>query len=475
MWQEFHVLRYLSSPMKFRLRLLIAAFGVSFLLVAILSAISFLRFSQLASRMNSVESSHTAVRHINTLEQCLSELDKAEFRFLLTHDSSYLEPFTPTMHRIRIVGDSVRQLVSDNQRQLDRLVMFRSDLKLHMNALRSIWISGKLPDSANVIKVYQTHLQQIQKAQQTLETMAIAEDQELKARTAERENYAQLTVSMTKALGLVFGILTLVLFVLLIREFRRRIRYQGELQQKIMEIAQSKQELEQIAYATTHDLQEPLRKIQILADRWQHQQREGQRPDEHQTSERLMAAARRMQELVGDLMILTTLNDGAPATTASLSESYFSAETNLRDEILSADAIVTCGELPAIKGHPDQLKLLFRNLLENALKFARPGVQPVIEISARIAGVDELDADVDTGRQFHCISIRDNGLGFDNKLADRMFGIFRQLHTDKEGFEGKGTGLAICQRIMSNHRGRIIAHGFPNAGATFKLYFPIDS
>ncbi len=459
--------------MRFRLRLLIVAFAVSFLLVGILSAISFMRFSRLAGRMHAVESSHIVVGQINGLEQCLDELDKAEFRFLLTHDSSYLMSFTPVIHRIRLLSDSIQSLIPSQGLQTDRLVMFRSGLKLYLNALRRIWMSGKISDSAGVMKLYEENVLQLQKAQQTLESMAAAENIELKARTADRENYAQLTVAMTKALSLVFGLLTLILFIMLVREFRQRIRYQGELQQRMMEIAQSKQELEQIAYATTHDLQEPLRKIQILADRWQHQQREEARPDEHHTSERLMAAARRMQDLVGDLMILTTLNDGAPAVKAAISDALNGAVSSLSGEIHASGARITAGELPVIKGHPDQLRLLFRNLLENALKFARPGIVPEIEIDARIAGADEVDADVETGRQFHCIVIRDNGLGFDNKLADRMFGIFRQLHTGQEGFEGKGTGLAICQRIMSNHKGRIIAHGFPNAGATFKLYFPI--
>lgn len=461
--------------MRFRLRLLIVSFAVSFLLVAILSVISFLRFSRLASHMQSVESSHAVIRHLNTIQQCIAALDKAEFRFLLTRDSSYLAPLTPAIHRIRIVGDSIGALIPDDHRQTDRLVMFRSDLTLHMNALRRIWTSGSIPDTGSIVRIYHENFAQLEKARETLDNMAVAEDQELKTRTAERENYAQLTVSMTKALSLIFGFLTLVLFIMLVHEFRQRIRYQGELQQRMMEIAQSKQELEQIAYATTHDLQEPLRKIQILADRWQHQQREEQRSDEHHTSERLMAAARRMQELVGDLMVLTTLNDGAASMHTELGDAVRAAQANLREGIDAAGATITVDELPIIKGHPDQLKLLFRNLLENALKFTRPGIRPEIEIRARIADAEELEADVDTGRQFHCISIRDNGLGFDNKLADRMFGIFRQLHSGPDGFGGKGTGLAICQRIMSNHKGRIIAHGFPNAGATFKLYFPIQS
>ena len=128
--------------------------------------------------------------------------------------------------------------------------------------------------------------------------------------------------------------------------------------------------------------------------------------------------------------------------------------------------------LPVINGYPDQLNLLFKNMLDNALKFARPGERPVISVTVRKADAVELEDEVHTDRQYYCITITDNGIGFDNKMADKMFGIFRQLHTASDGFVGKGTGLAICQRIMSNHKGRITAHGFPNTGAIFKLYFP---
>jgi light-regulated signal transduction histidine kinase (bacteriophytochrome) len=303
--------------------------------------------------------------------------------------------------------------------------------------------------------------------------MSVAEDSVLKERTAERKSYEALTSAMIKTLGILFSVLTLVLFFMLLNEFRRRIRIQAELQQKMIEIGQSKQELEHIAYATSHDLQEPLRKIRILTDKWKHQQKqEALDDDTRDTLSRVAGAATRMQELVGELMTLTTLNAGLPPVACPLLEYVQHAMSVLAAPIKEKDARITIEALPEIQGYPDQLKLLFRSLMDNALKFARPEVPPEIRISMRIARSEELDAELHTDLQYFCILIEDNGIGFDNKMAEKMFGIFRQLHTVQEGYTGKGTGLAICRRIMTNHKGHILAHGFPDAGATFKLYFP---
>jgi signal transduction histidine kinase len=124
-------------------------------------------------------------------------------------------------------------------------------------------------------------------------------------------------------------------------------------------------------------------------------------------------------------------------------------------------------------GYPDQMKLLFRHLIDNALKFSKPSHHIQINIDYRKAGSVELSPQHQSDKQYYCISIEDNGIGFNNSQAEKMFGIFRQLHSAQEGYMGKGIGLAVCQRIMNNHHGHIVAHGFPNEGAMFKLYFPI--
>ena len=463
--------------MKFRFRLLFVAFAVSFLLVAALSAVSIIRFSQLSDRVISVEHSYQVANMINVLDESVRELDRNEFRFLVTGDSDFFQGFEKSAIQLRKTSDSLKALTSDNATQQSFIVMFESDLALYQAASKHAMTASLSPNSVHTSAPYQNSRVLMSSATKRLTQMAAEEDRLLKRRTVERENYRQFTAAMIKALSIVFGILTLILFFLLVHEFRSRVLYQEELQQKMIELGQSKQELEHIAYATSHDLQEPLRKIRILMDKWQHQQKNNNAitDESRDTLDRIVAAATRMQDLVGDLMILTTLSDTTELVACPLRRFAGNALESLSTRIAEKKARIDIGDLPVIKGHPDQLKLLFKNLLDNALKFTRPHINPVVSIMAHDAGSEELGQEMHTGRRYHCITIKDNGIGFDNKMADKMFGIFRQLHTEREGYIGKGTGLAICQRIMSNHKGRIIAHGFPGAGATFKLYFPVNS
>ena len=459
--------------MKFRLRLLLVAFAVSFLLVAALSALSISRFSQLRDRVDSVEHSYHLVNIINGLDEKVRELDMNEFRFLVTKDSSFFYGYEKAAIQVKRASDSLKALTRDNMTQQASVIMFESDMTLfHQASLDAI----KFPLSADSVMnsaAYQKSRLIMGSASKRLSQMTSEESGLLKKRTQERVSYQDHTDKMIKALSAVFGILTLILFFLLLSEFRKRLKYQARLQQKMIEIAQSKQELEHIAYATSHDLQEPLRKIRILTDKWQHRQAGPLPDDTGDTLNRVVAAATRMQELVSELMILTTLNDDAKRMACPLNEYLSAALHSLKGQIEAKGARIDVEKLPVVNGYPEQLRLLFKNLLDNALKFARPGEPPVISVTVRKTDSVELEGEVHTDRQYYCITIEDNGVGFDNKMADKMFGIFRQLHTVRDGYVGKGTGLAICQRIMSNHKGRINAHGFPNTGATFKLYFPI--
>jgi signal transduction histidine kinase len=460
--------------MKFRLRLLLVAFAVSFLLVGILSVVSISRFSRLSSRVNAVEHSYEVSNLINTLDEQVRELDKNEFRYLVSADNRFLREFEAAFHRIRKISDSLKALTLDNPAQQGHIVLFNSDMMLFNIAARNAMRANLPPDSIHASLPYQNSRTLLDTAEKRLDHMVTEQARFLKKRTAERVAYQQRTSDMTTALSVVFGILTLILFFLLLQELRKRLLYQTELQQKMTEVARSKQELEHIAYATSHDLQEPLRKIRILTDKWKHGQRHNPMTEEtRDTLNRIVGAATRMQELVSELMLLTTLNEGEQPVRCPLHDYVDHALESFSMQIYEKHARIEQEELPVVQGHPEQLRLLFRNLLDNALKFTRPGITPIVSISARKADGSELGQEIDTGQQYYCITIQDNGVGFDTKMADKMFGIFRQLHSAEDGNTGKGAGLAICQRIMSNHKGHIVAHGFPDAGATFKLYFPV--
>ena len=122
------------------------------------------------------------------------------------------------------------------------------------------------------------------------------------------------------------------------------------------------------------------------------------------------------------------------------------------------------------------MKILFTALLDNSLKFTREGVKPVIGLSCEIITGHEL-SEINPNllhKKFYRITVSDNGIGFDNKFMDKIFQVFQRLHPQQSEYDGKGIGLAICQRIMANHEGYILGHGAPDMGAKFKLFFPVE-
>ncbi len=458
--------------MRYQLRLLLSGFIVSFLVVVALAALSFFRIHRLDARISQVEHTYTVINTINLLNDGLQEMNRTSFRYATGGDTAFLERFNETEQRWNTFCDSLKRLTSDNPSQQASITMLRSDMSIYRAKSEHVMDSApRLPTELMLSEPYLTRRQNADSQTARLLHMKGLEFDLLRKRTDARKEYLELTSSLIRTLTLVFGLLTSVLFIFLLHEFRRRITYQTELQQKVAEIAQSKRELEHIAYATSHDLQEPLRKIRILTDRWQSRHQDALDAESKALMERIIGSAARMQDLVSELMILASLNDEKQRVACPLRQYAEAVIHDFAGVISAKDAGLHIDPLPVVLGYPDQLKLLFRNLLDNALKFSNPDAPLRISITSRAANGSELAADNDA--DYQCVIIEDNGLGFDNRQADKMFGIFRQLHGAGEGYTGKGTGLAICQRIMHNHRGTIVAHGFPGEGATFKLYFPV--
>jgi signal transduction histidine kinase len=460
--------------MKFKVRLLLVGFLVSFLLVAALSAISFIRTGRLGARVALVEHSYTVTNTINSLKEDLVAMDRTMFRYMVTNDSTYLPSFGTYAGSLQKSTDRLREITNADEKQQEHVITLQADEALYISDCRE-FLKLQFSDVQSLLasKAFLENKSKLQTLWNTLNDMADRENRLLAERTHDRRIYMQLTTSLIRVLSVVFSLITTLLFFLLLREFVKRQQYQAELQQRLAEIAQSKRELEHIAYATSHDLQEPLRKIRILTDKWYSQNKETLSEENVSILKRVSGSATRMHELVSELMVLASLNEDSKKVPCPL-EQYVNAACNQLTAIIAEkNARIDIEPLHTIPAFPEQLSLLFRHLIDNSLKFARPDTPLIITISGRRAGSTELFESNTDSIKYYCVSIADNGLGFDNRQVDKMFGIFRQLHTAQEGSSGKGMGLAICQRIMNNHRGHILAHGFPNEGATFKLYFPI--
>lgn len=248
--------------------------------------------------------------------------------------------------------------------------------------------------------------------------------------------------------------------------------------QYAMELEKRNKELEQFAYIAGHDLQEPLRKISTLGDFLAGKYADKLDEGGVDLVARIRSASQRMKKLIDDLLVYSEVSK-QPDTDKELFEvpadiqetlEYFEEQVTARGASINIESPFT------IYGNKSQLTQAFQNLISNSLKYAREGVAPVINISARrVAGSDtgfNLRPD-DYEKSFLLVEFTDNGIGFQQEYAGKIFQVFQRLHGRAE-FSGSGIGLSIVQKVVENHGGYIQATGHPGAGAVFHILFPVD-
>jgi len=252
---------------------------------------------------------------------------------------------------------------------------------------------------------------------------------------------------------------------------------QSELEKTIQALERSNMHLEDFAHAASHDMKEPLRKIHTFIDRLK--QKLVNKLDETESSlfDRIEAAADRMQLLVDDLLEFSFVSQQPKQLEpVDLNEKMKKILSDLEISIEEKQAQIKIGPLPTVVGNRRQLQQLFQNLIGNALKYSKEGVAPVVEITSQTVTGEESWMAVAAGdkqKLFHLFEIRDNGIGFEQEYADRIFHIFTRLHGRTE-YAGTGVGLAIVQKVVQNHKGYIAAYGDPGKGATFKVLLPVS-
>jgi len=227
-------------------------------------------------------------------------------------------------------------------------------------------------------------------------------------------------------------------------------------------LEQSAKELEQFAYLASHDLQEPLRKIASYLQTLEARCGQGLDEEGREFISFALGATARMQQMIDGLLVYSRVGGQKKAAESlSAGDVVDEAITDLQEAIDQGAATVTRDELPAIVGDGWQLFELFRNLLDNAIKF-RKEAPPVVHVSAERSG------------QHWVFSIRDNGIGIHPRYADRVFQIFQRLHP-RDAYPGAGIGLAICKRVVERHGGRMWFASEPGQGTTFFFTIPAES
>ena len=249
-------------------------------------------------------------------------------------------------------------------------------------------------------------------------------------------------------------------------EITQRKRAESQLVLYASKLEQSNRELTDFASIAAHDLQEPLRKIQVFSDRVTKRIGNSVGPETVDYLARMGSAAQRMQQLIDDLLSYSRVTTGAqPFIAIDLNDVVADVLSDIEVQLEQVAGSVEYQGLPSLEADPVQMRQLFQNLISNALKFHKQDVPPQVVITSRVIGKTHPSCE---------ISVQDNGIGFEEKYVDRIFTIFQRLHGRHE-YEGTGVGLAVCRRIVDRHGGSLTAKSEPGKGATFIVTIPLKA
>lgn len=260
-----------------------------------------------------------------------------------------------------------------------------------------------------------------------------------------------------------------------IRKMEKQVRERtNELKRTNTELERSNQELEQFAYVASHDLQEPLRKIRTFADYLQKNNYSQLEESGRKYLDKIMSSSERMKTIITDLLQYSQISYvKEQVKKIDLNETLNNVRSDLELMITQKKAIIHSDKLPVMEGIEVQLNQLFYNLLNNALKFSKEGVSPVISITVK-APSKEHSYNIfrfPSSSKYFQLSIADNGIGFNQEYAEKIFEIFQRLGSEHSG---TGIGLALCKKIVENHKGYIQVHSKTGEGTTFDILLPIS-
>jgi len=245
------------------------------------------------------------------------------------------------------------------------------------------------------------------------------------------------------------------------------------IEQRNQELERTNKELSAFNYVASHDLQEPLRKIQTFMSRLEAKEKDHISESGQLYIQRMKSASARMRMLIEDLLQYSRTNTSEKEyLRTNMNMLLEHAKTELLDSIEEKQATIICDDLPTMDVISFQIQQLFINIISNSLKYSREGVPPIIEITHQEVLSKDVEEIKDSLYKFHHkITFKDNGIGFEQTYADKIFLLFNRLHGKSE-YSGTGIGLAICKKIVENHKGVILAESMPNAGASFIIYLP---
>ena len=264
-----------------------------------------------------------------------------------------------------------------------------------------------------------------------------------------------------------------------INERKASEQHAKELNRQLLEnislLEAANKDLDRFAFMASHDLQEPLRKIRTFSDRLYFKYKDVLDQEGKTNIIRIQKASERMQLLINDILTFSkvSVEDGM-FEQSDLNKLIAEVLGDMEDEIKEKNAKISVKQLPLMYVNPGLIRPLFHNLISNALKYSKKNVEPIINIHSEESPAPNGNGGTETYSKYCRIFIEDNGIGFDQKYSEQIFGMFKRLHLNTE-FEGTGIGLALCKKIVEKHHGYISARSKINEGSTFIISLPLEN
>lgn len=465
-------------PVQKKIRL---GFFIAFTVIIAASVFSYLVTKNLLDNASRLNHTIEVSKRLETITKQLKDAEAAIRGYNLTQDSSFLRPSMEERSiRIEHEYQLLRKVTADNRRQQLHLDTLKRLLDVKYRQLMGVPAKDSKSEEERSVREGEHSMDQIERK---VGDMLRIEDALLHQNSELFRFFSALWIPVIFISSIVAILIGIYSYITITKEFRLQLHiesklksYQRDLQQNISLLNKSNQELEQFAYVASHDLQEPLRKISTFSDRLQLKYRDQLPEDASQLLDRMIAAVSRMRVLINDLLIfsragrISSENIGPVNMNILIQDVTGDLEVSLQEK----DCEVQADDLPFIEGNATNFHQLFQNLLANAIKFADPARQLKIHISNRLMkGKETGMVKGAQGEDDYCrITIEDNGIGFDQAYAERIFLIFQRLHGMSE-YTGTGIGLAICKKIVDSHHGFITANSHPGKGAAFVITLPL--
>ncbi len=461
--------------MKLKLFHLYVSYGISICILFILSILFYSHLEDLSTSTNWVDHTYQVIQEIDRLKIFLGNAESSQRGFLLTHDSSFLKTYTQSEADEKTSILKLKSLINDNLSQQKNLSVLQGLISMRMNHLKQ----NMVPQADS--SVFLEHLNRGKIAMDNCAVLFKKMDNEennlLAARNKSKELYEINAPKSFKTIFLFSFLIFIISFFLIAREFRRRAAYQRDLERKVKELNRMTAELQEFSFITSHNMQEPLRKIRTFSNRLVLKHQEMLNDEGKLIVNRIDVSASQMHNLLNDFVRYTTIvNPDEKISSVNLNDLIKEVIDDFKNNSVLKKDIIDVSKLEVVHGYAKQLFTLFKCLLDNAIKFSKDETHSVIKISGEEVNWKHLP-ETNTNllkRSFYKISVCDNGIGFDNAFVDKIFKLFQRLNSDDSASASKGVGLAIVQQIMSNHHGFVIADGKPNEGACFHLYFPME-